>query len=342
MLFVAARISAADFHDVPKMPDLGAVLPLNSPIQQQPPLRSLELAPLLQSLASIPIAQPAPGAPPRIESFLQLDALTAAVNSPAPGAPDPAITLQTFWTGQLSAGAPGDFLETPKARQAATVAEVVAAAWESPTAREVLRKAERLARQSGERVPVVLRPLGNNYGEYDYIDRVLYLNSEVAARDIKEAAATLVHELVHVLQHTRNIPAESLEMELEAHVITLKVLDELGVARKDRGGFSNAAERELRKGPDAYAAWMSSQLPDKILLAGADFDELAGEMEQEIDELQERLDRLKSPKALARAKAQLAAAERDLAIIRSPAGQKRCKDFAAHVKRIVSEFTRRE
>jgi hypothetical protein len=212
LLSLAAPLLAADFREAPKLPELA--LPLRAEATLRPELATppigvgpLELAPLIQSLAQIPVIAPPAGAPPRADALFQLDALTAALNAPNPPT---AGLLEAFFAGRRLA-APDGIVETPKARQAATVADVIDAAWESPTGREVLRKAERLARKSGARVPVVLKPLGNNYGEYDYVERVLYLNKDVAARDIKEAAATLVHELVHVLQHTRNIPAESLE-----------------------------------------------------------------------------------------------------------------------------------
>jgi len=334
--FSAAGLNAAEMREVPRLPDAG-LSPLVAP--QTSSIR-LELVPLLQSLATIPTLAPAREAPIEAGDFVQLSGLAASLSSPKAGV-EPGALLGSFWEG-VQPVAPGEILEVVKPRQAATVADVVRTAWESPTARGVLRAAEKLAKRSGARVPVVLRPLGNNYGEYDYVDRILYINRDLAASDIKEAAATLVHELVHVLQHTRNIPGESLEMELEAHVITLRVLDELGVAERDRGGFSIAAAKSLRESPEAYVKWMAGQLPGKVLLAGADFDQLADDLEAEADELQERIDRLKSPAAKARAEAQLAAVHRDLDIVRSPDGQKRCRAFAQHVKRILADFTGRD
>lgn len=312
---LASSASTAEFREVPPLPQ--AAIPMAAAPGFSLSSRGIDLASLL---AAIP--PPAPEAAAPQDTLAAITALAAKFSDPATGAPrDPAQPLESFWTATARVN-PGDLVDIPRPRQESVIIAVVQTALSTPTGRRVLSATQRLTNKEGRRVPVELRPLGKNYGEYDYLKRVLYINKDLARDDIKEAAATLVHELVHVLQHERHIPAESLEMELEAHIVTLQMLAEMGIKPRP-GTFSAAALQKIRESPAAYVAWMETQLPSKYKLSGADFGDLAEDLEQEADEAE-------GPMA--------EAVERDLAIVRSPSGRKRCLAFAAHVKKLLARF----
>lgn len=346
---VAVPARSAELKEFPAAKP-AAITPAAVPVL--PVLPALTAVPGLDAALALPDAPPIEAALPGA-TLSNIANLIAAISSPFPEAAaprEPGPALESFWTGGFKAAVPAGadgVLSAQKPRQLQALEAVVAKAWEAPTGRRVLRAAKRLADKKGA-VPAELRELGKNYGEYDYLEQALYINKELAASDVREAAAALVHELTHVLQHARGVPAESLEMELEAHVVTLQVLAELGV-RPGGKSFSAAALRELKKSPAAYIAWMENQLPGKLKLIGADFDELAESLEQEADEVEERIAQLgeklsEKPdsalllRRLEREQGRAKAVARDLAIVRSPAGRRRCLAFAEHVRKVLSRF----
>ena len=90
--------------------------------------------------------------------------------------------------------------------------EVIALARTTPTGREILKKMKELSSRTGN-YPVVFSSLGKNLGQYDYTSQTLELNRQFLNEDTRLSVSTLIHEMTHILQHSKNIPAESLEME---------------------------------------------------------------------------------------------------------------------------------
>ena len=106
--------------------------------------------------------------------------------------------------------------------------------------------------------------------------------------------------------------------------------------------------RELLKGPEAFIAWMRTQLPGKLTLKGADLKELVESLKDDVDaaedrieELEDRLAEKDSPRlreSLKREQALRASTKRDLAILRSPAGRKRYEKFSRRARAAVQSY----
>lgn len=253
-------------------------------------------------------------------------------------APDGSSPLGALWDGAVGRGAGlGSAPQLPaclrvaKAKDREFIAEAVQAARESPIARDILDRVEALVDKRGRPVRVVVGDLKNDWGHYDYVKDVLAINSRLRD-DPAVAAPTLAHELLHILQHAEGVPAEALELELEAHIVTLRVMEELGI-ESDGGGFSVEAARRLAIGPEEFIAWMKTQLPGKLLLIGSDFESLKSDLEDEVGELE-----LKDGK---RSRGRLDWALHDLELVRSPAGRKRYRAFADRVHALIRDEHRR-
>lgn len=283
------------------------------------------------SVVPAPAAAPAAAEPKARPGPLASLKLLARRLAPQ-GASDSSI-LTAFWQGAAPRGgdavaAPAElppYLAVSRAADREFIAATAQAASASPAGRAVLKRMERLAESRGRPVKVVVRDLKGNWGQYDYVRDVLEIHSRFRD-DPLLAAPTLVHELLHILQHAEGVPAESLEMELEAHLVTVEVMDELGIeAGSDT--FSAAARRELARSPEAYVEWLKGQLPGKLLLIGSDFETLEEEMEAEVDELRDKLER----KPGARARERLDWALHDLNAVTSKEGRRRYRAFAERV-----------
>ncbi|MBI5596369.1 MAG: hypothetical protein HY928_09810 [Elusimicrobia bacterium] len=295
------------------------------------------LAPVLPAVAIPALAAqgvPAPkAAPAAFEVLAQASQQLAAPKGSAPQA-----VLSELFEGSSALAASVDapqasFLAPAGRADAPRLAAVVAEARRSKTGRRVLKKAERLLAKKPLRVEV--HDLKGDYGAYDYWEDVLILDRSHLA-DTGMSAATLVHELLHVLQHQMDVPAEALEMELEAHLVTFDVMRELGVP-VPKGGFSEAALAALHKGPKAYADWMAGQLPGKTRLAHSSLAEVRSLLEYEVEELADEADSApesRRKKALLR----LAWAQRDLALVRSKKG---AASYRAFTKRVLALIARR-
>lgn len=214
-------------------------------------------------------------------------------------------------------------LAVRRASDAALLEAAMSEARKSATGRRVLARAEKA--MGGKPLPLQVRDLGRNLGEYDYMAGVLRLDRAHLESDPKQAAATLVHELVHVLQHREGVPAEALEMELEAHLVSMAVSRELGIPL---GGFEAAAAKAVAKGPKAYADWMAGQLPGKVRLLDSDMARATEHLESEVDDLENA----------ARVSAErLGWARRDLALLKSRKGRAAYRALAARVLRLIKE-----
>jgi prolyl oligopeptidase len=233
--------------------------------------------------------------------------------------------------------------------QAQRLASIIAAAKATPTGRRIMKQAEALAAREGS-VPLDFQPLNGDLGEFRYMERRMVLDRAMLHKDPRVAAATLLHELQHVIQHGQGLPAEALELELEAHAITLEYLAEAGLAHD--GSFSRAAQKALEQGPLEYYAFLATQLPGKFFLRSAPPAEIAETLEDELDHLNERVERLqagldKHPNdgrltiRLAKAKQLASWTARDLELVRDPASLAKYRAFARRVARRVKRLSER-
>lgn len=214
-------------------------------------------------------------------------------------------------------------LAVRRASDAALLDAALAEARKSKTGRRVLARAEKA--MDGRPLPLQVRDLRGNLGEYDYMAGILRLDRAHLENDPKQAAATLVHELVHVLQHRDGVPAEALEMELEAHLVSMAVSKELGIPL---GGFESAAAKALTKGPKAYADWMAGQLPGKVRLLDSTMARAEEHLESEVDDL-ENAERVSAER--------LDWARRDLALLKSRKGRAAYRALADRALRLIKK-----
>ncbi len=235
--------------------------------------------------------------------------------------------------------------------QEARLKEVIALAQTTPTGRRILRKMRKLASQSGS-YPIVFSSLGKNLGQYDYASQTLELNRQFLHEDIRLSVSTLIHEMTHILQHSQNVPAESLEMELEAYLVHMKTLRELKMPVKDWDPFSRQAFKLVKSDPQKYIDWMAEQHPGKFLLKDGNSEELADFQEQELerqDKLIEHLNRKieENPKDInlkkkkKRARIILSWIERDIALLRSPKALARYRRFSKRVHSLLRRLSDR-
>lgn len=213
-----------------------------------------------------------------------------------------------------------------RASDAALLDAALAEAKKSPTGRRVLARAEKAL--GGKPLPLQVRDLRGNLGEYDYMAGVMRVDRAHLESDPKGAAATLIHELVHVLQHRDGVPAEALEMELEAHLVSMAVSRELGIPL---GGFESAAAKALANGPKAYADWMAGQLPGKVRLLDRGLASAVELLESEVDDLEN------APRVSAE---RLEWARRDLALLKSRKGRAAYRALADRVLRLIRRSAR--
>lgn len=149
----------------------------------------------------------------------------------------------------------------------AWLAEVVTALSESRTGRRVLADVEALARRRGRPVIVDVASISNN-AEVRYDSGLLVMDKNLRKKEPHHAAPILAHELTHVLQKaSESIPVDSLEMEVEAYTVEARVWDELGVTPK-KGSFARMAKTRLQKDPDAFFAWLAEEYPKNRVLHG--------------------------------------------------------------------------
>ena len=240
------------------------------------------------------------------------------------------------------------YLKTKNPADAAWLDAVLAEARRSPAAARVLRDVERLFAKRGKPMPVEFRSMGRDLAEFDYLHGVILISHKVRREGLGNVAGTLVHELLHVLQHAQGMPAEALEMELEAHVLTLEIMRDLGVPlEQDR--FSKEAHRRLLKGPGEFIDWLQGQLPSKYRLLKSSIEECESVLEEQGDEIEERLDdlhdRLAADPANARLKARLDEAESlrdwirsDRDLLASAEGRQRYRNFARRVMAILERY----
>ena len=365
VLLLAAPGSAATITRVPTAPVPILRGPLAAPalnIRLSPallssPLGAVTLAPsLMTPQAPVAPAVQAEAPAPMVEIDLTqaaqpqtaqttLESLTAFAASLADlSFSEQKPSLDSFWAGlqarkpEVTAAGPS-YLANPHDADFIRLGAITAAAQASPTGRKVLKAVMALTEKEGKPIQVRFQSLKGNLGEYDYMNRVLYLNRSYADGDPRLGAATLIHELTHILQHAQGVPSEALEMELEAHVITLLVLDELGIKPEEESSFSAAAVRELRKSPKAFEEWMAGQLPGKLRLSKG-LEEAVEDLEYEAEELEDALSRAAASRQ-AKIAERLAAVQADMHKLKSRAGQTAYSKLAARAKALMQRYHRK-
>ncbi len=227
--------------------------------------------------------------------------------------------------------------------------KVLSLAQTIPTGRKTLRKMDELARQKGS-YPVTLSSLGKNLGQYDYATGTLQLNHQFLHEDLRLSVSILIHEMTHILQHSQEIPAESLEMEFEAYALHMKALKELKMPVEKWDPFSREAFKLLKRNPREYADWMAEQHPGKFFLAKNNAGEIVDFQEEELDRKDQQIEHLRdqikaSPKNSALKKKMRRAQvishwiERDIALLRSPKALARYRHFSKRVHLLLKRIS---
>ncbi len=222
-------------------------------------------------------------------------------------------------------------LAPENAHAAGRVEAVVDTLRGSAAGRRILAKATRIL--AGRPLPIEVRDLGKNLGEYDYIAGVLRIDRKVMSGDPRDAAATLAHELVHIIQHQEGVPAEALELELEAHILTFDVMRELGLDPRSNS-FSKGALDALQKGPRAYVDWMAGQLAGKPHLVYGSLSDVSERFSSDVEDLAEKAEEATGKREQALS-ARLWWAQRDLDLVRSKKGKAAYRAMAARVLRLM-------
>ncbi|MBI3299789.1 MAG: hypothetical protein HYZ75_16605 [Elusimicrobia bacterium] len=205
------------------------------------------------------------------------------------------------------------------------LAPALAAARQSRTGRRILAKIEDLARRKGP-IPIGTKRMGRNLAEYNYVEHTVNFSAYRNA-DPREVAAVLVHELTHVLQHDLGVPSDSVEFEMEAHIVTLRVLRELGLKPSVRPFFKET-DRLARKDPQAFIDMIDRSHPGKLRLIGRSLADVQEQLEDEVDALEDDDGPLK------------AFVEDDLRRVSSPKGGARYRAFADRVMKYVRSYQR--
>jgi hypothetical protein len=309
-------------------------------------LLALLLAPAHGALVSVPRLTPSVSALPRLPltaarlatltplgaSLLSgtptLAPLPLSVLPPAPGFAGPAAPnapQSVDFDG--SASHPEDaaglsWLDIGNEEHAAAIVAAAELAHQTHVGRRVLEEAAKLL---GERpLPVDVLDLKRNHGEYDYLEKRLRVHEKLLKPEARaQLAATLIHELRHVIQHSQGVPAEAIEMEIEAHLDDLAFMRELGVEPPPKT-FARQSAEALKKGAEEFVSLLEMALGERPRLASMTWEKIEAEL----------LLQLKSAKrgTSERKKKLVAAIERDLELIRSPEGRASYRAFSKRVE----------
>jgi hypothetical protein len=287
----------------------------------------------LISVSPVPSLAPSLLPSPSIESPRSLNVFWDNVAPALPEVLEPASTLLAGIPDSIgSSERLAPWLETSNPKIAAALDNAVDLARSTRAGRRALAEAEATLYSEGRRLPVAVLALGRNHGEYDYLDRVMRLHSKLfqPGREA-ELAGTLIHELTHVAQHGAGVPANALEMEIEAHLQDLEMLSELGI-KPPKGTFARQALDLLAKGPDRFIELLQAAVPGSIFLGGSSLEDVLDELEDDLTEQRKLSKRSKTAARL------IPVIERDLARLRTPSG---AASYRAFSKRVLALLERR-
>jgi hypothetical protein len=225
-----------------------------------------------------------------------------------------------------SSGAP--FLTLRDRRLEPAFERAIALARSTKSGAKALDDAE--AALDGRVLQVEVKNLGRNYGEWDYLDDRLRLDLKLfePGRET-DLAGTLAHELRHVAQHARGLPSNALELEIEAHLLDLAMMEELGLETRPNT-FSRQLVEALAKSPEAFVRLLEAAVPGSPYLGSQSPADIQDQLEQDLDDA--------AQKTGARSQKLAAQIESDIALLKSKNGR---ATYAAFSKRVRAELTRR-
>jgi hypothetical protein len=360
---LAAQIRVAPIPQTaaPAAVPLGAT-PLLSPALAAPAL--LPAAPLLTAapLSAAPAAVAPPAFAP-VPAASPAPARAAAADGPRREVPDagnpgpsafwdgaaaPARSVNSFWSGfeydagdsgvstlrvgddEPDAGTAAPWLALKDRRLAASLDRAVELARTTAAGRRALDAAEKALAAQGITLPVDVKDLGGNWGEFDYLNGRLRLHRRLFEKGREaELAGTLAHELLHVAQHAAGLPSNALELEIEAHLLDLELMSELGL-EPPPNTFARQIAEELRKGPKEFIKLLQAAVPGSPFLGESSFAEIVDQLEQDLDDAQS--------KSGPRAEKLAVVIESDLAMLRSKKGRAVYRAFS---DRVLAELQRR-
>jgi hypothetical protein len=293
---------------MPRLPVLARTVPLSSPLAS---LLTPTLSPSLTPTALPALPRPSvPYAPDFV--------------APAPAGP---LSVDYDGSGErgdepVSASELSTWLDIGDGACAQALDQAAELANQTKVGRRILWEAAKLLQDA--RLPVDVLDLGRNHGEYDYLEKRLRLHRKLLKPENRaQLAATLIHELRHVLQHAEGVPAEALEMEIEAHLDDLAFMRELGVEPPPKTYARQSAEA-LKKGAEEFVTLLEAALGERPRLASMTWEKIEAEL----------LAQLKIAKRgkSERKKKLVAAIERDLELVRSAEGRAAYRAFSKRVE----------
>lgn len=243
-------------------------------------------------------------------------------------APSGVGTEGTTLDEESSSEAP--WLSLKDKKYTAALEHAVALARSTKAGRYSFDLAEKALTARGESLPVMVRDLGRNWGEFDYLEGRMRLHKKLFEKGREaELAGTLAHELLHVAQHADGLPSNALELEIEAHLLDLALMDELGLAPTPNT-FAAQAQAALKKSPAAFIELMQAAVPGSPFLGESSVADIIDQLEQDLDDAQSK--RGERAEGLAGVIAQ------DLKTLRSKKGVAAYRAFS---KRVLAELARR-
>lgn len=158
------------------------------------------------------------------------------------------------------------YLSVADADDRAWLTDVVNVSQGTRTGAKILAAVEKLSGKIGRPIAVVVAELRANNGEYVYDWDMVRMARSYRKLDPFTAAPIFMHELTHVLQLAERLPVDALEMELEAHLLTLRMIRELNL-RPKAGSFEDGANRALRKSAAEFVKYVLASYKDNRALS---------------------------------------------------------------------------
>ncbi|MFI5347862.1 MAG: NAD(P)/FAD-dependent oxidoreductase, partial [Elusimicrobiota bacterium] len=286
--------------------------------------------------------------------FLKPGGAPALKNDPAPldgptrpadASPDePSRSINSFWSGfddyegesslqtlgaadESDAGSAAPWLVLKDRKLAAALDAAVTLARTTDAGRRALDAAEKALTSEGRTLSIEVKDLGRNWGEYDYLDGRMRLHRRLFEKGREaELAGTLAHELLHVAQHAAGLPSNALELEIEAHLQDLALMNELGL-RTPPNTFARQTEEALKKGPAAFIALIQMAVPGSPFLGESSFADIVDQLEQDLESAEGH----RGPRAGKYADA----IARDMKSLRSKKGRAAYKAFSQRVLELL-------
>lgn len=329
-------------------PALTAV-PLLAPPSAPSSRNAPSAAPALTRAAAASVPDPRGAvSPAALTSFWDAAAPSdgpAPVRAGADSDDGPATALNAFWSGfpyevedsasslsaaDADAGTAAPFLVLRDRERAAALDRAVELARTTAAGRRALDAAEKALAAAGRTLPVQVKDLGRNWGEYDYLNDRLRLHARLFEKGHEaELAGTLAHELTHVAQHAAGLPSNALELEIEAHLLDLELMEELGLQPRPHT-FAAQISDALKKSPKAFLEVLQMAVPGSPFLGESTPAAIIEQLEEDL----ESAEMIKGP----RGEKLAAVIFQDLKTLRSKKGRAAYRAFS---ERVLAELARR-